>query len=390
MSDCKSDHNFSGHFCVNPVCPLYGKKDVGNIRLKGHCGKDMRIHELICNKCGKAFSENHGTPFYKSRLPRERVLDIVRHLLEGCGVRGTARLLGHHRDTVIRCLRQVAPHVLVVLNSLLVDLQCPEIQMDEFWAFVRKKEKHATTVEKLEKGLGDRWIHLAMDAVSRLIVAWKVDRRTQKATDQLVADVAARLEDPLDALYTSDQHEPYKVAIERVKQAEEAERQQRAEAATAPAPQTKPGMVLATVKKTYRQGRAVQVERRLEIGTPEDLQQRLDDSPVSSNINTSFVERLNNTFRQEGRRVARKSMGFSKEPDLLEAQIFLQIAHYNLVRPHSSLTTTVRRIDGNKKKVRRTPAMAAGLTPSRWSLLDLLTFKVSPLDAAPAVAARAA
>ena len=262
--------------------------------------------------------------------------------------------------------------------------------MDEFWAFVRKKEKHATMAEKLEEGLGDRWIHIAMDAVSRLIVAWNVERRTQKATDQLIADVAARLEDPLDALYTSDQHGPYKVAIDRRKQGEEAERQQSAEAATVPAHQTKPGMVLATVKKTYRQGRAVQVERRLEIGTAEDLQQRLDESPVSYKINTSFIERLNNTLRQDGRRVTRKSMGFSKEPDLLEAQIVLQIAHYNLVRLHRGLTTTVKHADGSTKKVRRTPAMEAGLTPSRWSLLDLLAFKVSPLDTTPGVAARAA
>lgn len=390
MAKCNSDHDFSGHFCVNKACPLYGLKGQGNIRLKGHGGRNRRLHELICTKCSKAFSENHGTPFYKSRLPRERVLDIVRHLLEGCGVRGTARLLRHHRDTVIRCLRLVAPHVLAVLNSLLVDLRCPEIQMDEFWSFVRKKEKHATIVEKLEEGLGDRWIHLAMDAVSRLIVAWNVDRRTQKATNELVADVAARLEDPLDVLYTSDQHEPYKVAILRLQETQEAERQQSAQATAAHAPESRPGMVLATVKKTYRQGRAVQVERRLEIGTPEDLEQRLDESPVSSKINTSFIERLNNTFRQDARRVARKTLGFSKEPDLLEAQVILEIADYNLVRPHSSLATTATGDDGRKRRVKRTPAMVAGLTPRSWSLLDLLTFKVSPLEVAPGVAARAA
>ena len=63
----------------------------------------------------------------------------------------------------------------------------------------------------------------------------------------------------------------------------------------------------------------------------------------------------------------------------------LQIAHYNLVRPHAGLTTIDTRDDGRKRKVLRTPAMAAGLTSSRWSLLELLTYKVSPLDAAPGV-----
>lgn len=391
MPDCRSDHNFSGHFCVNQACPLHGRKGEGNIRLKGHGGKGLRIHELICTECDKAFSENHGTPFYMSRLPRERVLDIVRHLLEGCGIRGTARLLGHHPDTVVRCLRLVAPHVLAVLNSLLVDLKCPEIQMDEFWAFVRKKEKRATTTEKLQQGYGDRWIHLAMDAVSRLIVAWGVDRRTQKATDELVSNVAARLEDPKDVLYTSDQHEPYKVAVTRlIATADPPPREPPRESAAEALQPGRPGLVLATVKKTYKQGRCVKVERELELGTPEDLRQRLDESPVSGKVNTSFIERLNNTFRQDGRRVARKTLGFSKQPDLLEAQVILQIAHYNLVRSHAGLTITEMGGDGRKRKVLRTPAMAADLVSSRWSLLDLLTFKVSPLHAAPAQAPHAA
>lgn len=392
MPDCESDHDFSGHFCVNPKCPLYGRKAEGNIRLKGHGGKGRRIHELYCVQCGKAFSENQGTAFYRGHLPRERVLDIVRHLLEGCGVRGTGRLLGHHRGTVIRCLAQVAPHVLAVLNNLLVDLRCPEIQMDEFWAFVRKKEKRATTAEKLQEGYGDRWIHLAMDAVSRLIVAWTVDRRTKKATDDLVSSVASRLEEPQDALYTSDQHEPYEPAIARLIEAADqfAPEHQLEPAAEASSPD-RPGPVYATVKKTYKQGRCVKVERELVLGTPEDLQQRLEESPVSSKVNTSFIERLNNTFRQDGRRVARKTLGFSKDPDLLEAQVILQIGHYNLVRPHASLTVTETRDDGKKrKKVLRTPAMAAGVTSSRWSLLDLLTYKVSPLEAAPGATARAA
>jgi len=280
--------------------------------------------------------------------------------------------------------------VLGILNSLLVNLRCPEIQMDEFWAFVRKKEKHATTAEKLEVGLGDRWIHLAMDAVSRLIVAWNVDRRTQKATDKLVADVEERLEDSQDTLYTADQHEPYLVAIGRLEKSQKECGGANTEIATPPSSQPRPGMVFATVKKTYRQGRAVAVERRLDIGTPEDLQRRLNESPVSSKVNTSFVERLNNTFRQDGRRYARKSMGFSKQPDLLEAQVVLQVANYNFVRPHSSLTTVTTRHDGTKKRERRTPAMAAGVTTHGWTLLELLTYKVSPLEARPGAAARAA
>lgn len=386
MANCNNlktdpDHDFSGHFCINEACPLYGRKGEDNIRLKGHCGKNRRLHELICNRSNKAFSENHGTPFYNGHLPRERVLDIVRHILEGCGIRGTARLLGHHPDTIVRCLRKVAAHVLIVLNSLLNELECTEIQMDEFWTFVRKKEKNASAKEKLNDGFCDLWIRLAMDAVSRLIIAWNVDRRTQKATDVLVSTVAARLEAPLDVLYTSDQHGPYKVALKNLNATEEARCQESkdpgTEAGTTP---YKPGMVYATVKKTYREGHPVQVERNQEMGTLDDLLQRLDESPVLDNVNTSFVERLNNTFRQDVRRVTRKTLGFSNEADVLDAHVVLEIGNYDMVRHHSGLTVTEERSDGSMVKLRRTPAMAAGLANAPWTHLDLLTYKVSPLN----------
>ena|GEM_PF-292455 len=375
------NHDFSGHFCINEACPLYGRMGEDNIRLKGHCGKNQRLHELICSRCHKAFSENHGTPFYNGHLPRKQVLDIVRHLIEGCGIRGTARLLGHHPDTIVRCLRKVAAHVLIVLNSLLNGIGCTEIQMDEFWTFVRKKEKNASAKEKLNAGFGDRWIHLAIDTISRLIIAWNVDRRTQKATDVLVSTVAARLENPRDVLYTSDQHGPYKAALENLNSTEEARCQETdgpcAETGASP---YKPGMVYATVKKTYRKNRPVQVERTLEMGTLDDLRQRLDESPVSNNVNTSFVERLNNTFSQDVRRVTRKTLGFSKEADVLDAHVVLEIGSYNLVRNHSSLIVTEKISDGSTVKLRRTPAMAAGLTNAPWTYLDLLTYKVSPLN----------
>jgi IS1 family transposase len=386
------DHEFPGHFCVNESCPVFRIRGEGNIKLKGHCGKDGGIHELICSRCGKAFSENHGTPFYQSNLSVDQTLNIVRHLVEGNGVRGTARLLGHHKDTVLRCLRKTASHVIAVLNALLQGLHCKEIQMDEFWSFVNKKEKNTTAREKLDEGYGDRWVHLAIDAVTRLIVAWNVDRRTQAATNELIDDTVRRLENPLDVLYTSDQHEPYRTGIERmISQVEQPAQVEQAVRAEQPAqveqPEggadnnadegpKRPGVVYATVKKTYRQNKVVKVERVLEIGSQHDLQQRLDESPVSTKINTSFIERLNNTFRQDGRRVARKSMGFSKEPEAIEEQVILQVGFYNLVRPHGGLTLVQEREDGSNLRSLRTPAMAAGVVDKLWSLLDLLTYKV--------------
>lgn len=414
---CKSNHDFSQFFCINEGCPSFGRQGEGNIRLKGHTGKDKSIHELYCHQCSKAFSERNGTPFYKGRLDEGLVLSIVHHLLEGNGVRGTARLLGVHRDTVVRYLGLVGTHVLAVMNMLLVNLHCQEIQLDEFWAFVNKKEKNASTREKLEKGYGDRWIHLAMDAGSRLIVACAVGRRTQKTTDAVVAEVTRRLANPADALYTSDEHEPYLVAMARLAKSLEpavteapgrpealpaveevdggapedadfgADAAEPAIGATGADPsltaeaEVRPGFVFATVRKERKGNRVVKVRRTLQIGTQDDLETRLDASPVSNKVNTSFIERLNNSERQMGRRVSRKTMGFSKEADLLDSQIHIQTAYYNLVRPHGGLAVVIEEDDVRVRK-QRTPAMAAGIEDHPWTLNELLTARIPPQNQA--------
>jgi len=60
--------------------------------------------------------------------------------------------------------------------------------------------------------------------------------------------------------------------------------------------------------------------------------------------------------------------------------VVLETGNYNLVRHRSGLTGTGKISDGSKVKLLRTPAMAAGLTNTPWTHLDLLTYKVSPFN----------
>lgn len=63
----------------------------------------MRL--LICKTCNKTFSELKGTPFWDSRLDWETIEKIYRSLLEGQGIRATAREHGLSKNTVKRYLR---------------------------------------------------------------------------------------------------------------------------------------------------------------------------------------------------------------------------------------------------------------------------------------------
>ena len=48
------------------------------------------------------------------------------------------------------------------------NLKCENIQVDEIWAFVGKKQRHVTTTDNLNE-VGDQWVFVALDADSKFI-----------------------------------------------------------------------------------------------------------------------------------------------------------------------------------------------------------------------------
>lgn len=95
--------------CLNPTCPDYAKRGHGNLTVPARYGPH-RTRVLRCSTCKDRFSERKGTPLYDARLPAETVVAVLAHVAEGVGTRKTARLVGVHRDTVTRYLRQAGEH----------------------------------------------------------------------------------------------------------------------------------------------------------------------------------------------------------------------------------------------------------------------------------------
>ena len=96
--------------CQNTACAAYGRRNAGNLTVCGRFGKGRRIRLLYCRTCKKRFSERKGTPLFDSKLPRKKLLSLLAHVSEGCGVRTTSRLVGVHRDTVTHYIRACGAH----------------------------------------------------------------------------------------------------------------------------------------------------------------------------------------------------------------------------------------------------------------------------------------
>ncbi len=96
--------------CLNSDCPDHGKRGLGNLTVTSRYGPDKSRRMLRCRTCKARFSERRGTPLFDARLPPEKLVSVLEHVAEGCGVRQTARLTGVSKDTVVRYSLKAGDH----------------------------------------------------------------------------------------------------------------------------------------------------------------------------------------------------------------------------------------------------------------------------------------
>jgi hypothetical protein len=81
-------------------------------------------------------------------------------------------------------------------------------------------------------------------------------------------------------------------------------------------------------------------------------------SPVVDLISTSHVEKQNHTLRMHCSRLMRLTNAFSKKIENFKAAVALHYGYYNFVKINGA--------------IRCTPAMAAGVANSLWTVRDLV------------------
>jgi hypothetical protein len=133
-------------------------------------------------------------------------------------------------------------------------------------------------------------------------------------------------------------------------------------------------VITQVVKK--RGGRRGQIERVVAQGEPQLADQLRQQSAGGTMINSAFIERLNATFRQRVALLVRRSRALARCPQTLTQAMFLHGCVYNFCTPHTSLAVPLYLCRKRRRWVQRTPAMAAGLTDHRWTVAELLSFRL--------------
>jgi IS1 family transposase len=266
-------------------------------------------------------------------LKTERQEIAIAALVEGSSIRSVERMTGIHRDTIMRLMVRIGQNCEKLLDSYMRNLTCKNLQVDEIWCFVGKKQRHLQETDNFEE-MGDQWVFIALDADSKLIPSYMVGKRTADNAHAFIKDLAGRLDNRVQL--SSDALSAYIDAVEQnfgmnidygqlVK--------------TYEADPIGPGR--------YSPPHVINADRIIISGTPK-----------ISNISTSYVERQNLTIRMQLRRFTRLTNAFSKKLENLKAAVALHFAHYNFVRIHGSL--------------RVTPAMAAGVTDHIWNIEEII------------------
>ena len=253
-------------------------------------------------------------------------------------------------------------------NSWLFPPTTSEVQFDEKWAFVGKKEKNCAPDDPRR---GDCWDHTAIDPETRLVVSLVVGKRTAEAVTDVVRDFRRRTGGRVMRLITSDEYPAYPEAIRAAYGTTVVPpRTGRPGRPRAPYTVVPPDVTYATVHKERENNRVVRVSTRVVFGTLRAVLAALALSAVSWAVNTCFVERHNGTDRNRCSRKVRKSYAFSKDWDTHRAAT--QFSHFSSNFCWPVRTLRHQRADGRWEE--RTPAMAAGLTDHVWKLSEWLAY----------------
>jgi IS1 family transposase len=203
-----------------------------------------------------------------------------------------------------------------------------------------RRSQSAATMPELVFHDASRRLWLALDADTKLIPSFIVGKRDAYHAKMFMDDLASRL--AMRVQISSDSLAAYPDAFER-SFGTEADYGQIVKTYSV----TPLGNAAAPAAVRYSPAEVVKIEKTIVSGTPDvDL------------ISTSHVEKQNHTLRMHCRRLTRLTNAFSKKFENFEAAVALNFAYYNFIKTH--------------KAIRMTPAMAAGVEKSHWTVAELI------------------
>jgi hypothetical protein len=310
--------------------------------------------------CAKTFSVSKGSIFYRLKTAPQTVILVLTLLAYGCPVQAIVMGFGFDERTVQEWWRRAGQHCQAVHEHVVghSQLNLLQVQADEI---------------KVKIVGGVIWMAMAMMVPTRLWLGGVISQQRDRALIQSLADQIRVVALCRPLLLAVDGLVSYVGAFQR--------------AFRSPVPRWgQPGrchlrpwseIVIVQVVKQRLDGH-LSVVRRIVQGSRQQVAELLTASQGGGKINTAFIERLNATFRQRLACLARRSRNLARQPETLQAGMFIVGCIYNFCTYHDTLRVAFYLAMGGQRWLQRTPAIAADLTNHRWTIEELFMFKVPP------------
>jgi IS1 family transposase len=319
------------------------------------------------------------------RVLPEVLVWVVGAVAEGLGIRAAARVFAVDPNTVLQWVLEGADQTVAFSRYFLHNVQGTQVQLDELFALLSAVKAGEVSEDEVLNRLSrsPQWVWVALDPVTKLLLALEVGERTLALAQRLVHQVAQVLAPDCVPLFLTDGFKPYLTAV----LTHYGHWVQRPRCwATGPLPKPRwiplPQLQYAQVLKQTRRRRLVAVNSRVVFGSLAGITQVL--STHGWRINTAFIERANLALRQHVAAVGRRVLTLCKHQAGLRQQLAVFHVYHNFCLPHASLRRPLphpapTKGTGSAKRWRScTPAMAAGLTDHVWTLRQVLLFRVPP------------
>ncbi|GIW56715.1 MAG: hypothetical protein KatS3mg082_3119 [Nitrospiraceae bacterium] len=319
-------------FCPNMDCPARGHTGRGNIRI--HCHKRGRLR---CTVCKKTFRHRRGTPFLHVKTATDIMALTLALIAHGCPVSAIEAVFGLQRRTVRDWLRKAGQHCRGVHEHLVLQPRpLQHVEVDE--VFVRRQGGRQQRRGRLV------YLFSALCVSTRLWLGGFIEtRRDEKAATRL-ARLVHRAAEMGPLLVISDGFRGYRAAFGRVFRFS-------VRRGRAGRPRLARWSSLVVMQQVRQHGLV-----HLAQGTWAQfvvLWRQVGHRVVS----TSYIERLNATFRQRLAMLARRTRHVARTRETLEAGLYLLGCIYNFCHVH--------------RRLGRTPAQALGIASEPWSVGEL-------------------
>ena len=264
-------------------------------------------------------------------LPREKRLAVLRALVNGNSERAAAEMADVNARTVAKLAVEFGTGAARLHDQIARDLSCTDIECDEIWSYVGKKQARVTPEDG--PGVGEAYTFVALDRASRFVISFHVGKRNQAATDTFMADLRSRL--VVMPVLSTDGFAAYPSAV---------------------GAEFGPGVDYGTMTKNYSsRGRRDGDHRYAPVRGVDFITRRpVFGAPDMAGVSTAHVERNNLTMRHHVGRIRRLCLAFSKRFDRHAHAVSLGYVWYN--------------VGCVVKGLRMSPAMMVGATDTLYSI----------------------